>query len=317
MLHCEVIILFILVGAHLSEQTHPIRGDFGVTIDFAKGQSDPVKIFEALAEMLEGLRRFDDVIIGSIDPHLETAMVLQEVEANSITAWVRNRLRQVDDDALKQFDWKQQIGAFAVKAKYIALDYLDRRAAENEHARLEQLRDDLTKIIQDASLRHLPLHAPIDLKTLAAPLDQIQDAKRHLSKSDRVIVQSEGRRHELNLDATKRPSDFIPIEPITSETSGTMPMVLLVRRPDYLGDTMWEFRHGKSAINAHILDREWLELFRSGDVLISPGCALDCLVSYSYGYNASGEMKVSKHDVIAVRKIINGSGFTQSNIFDS
>jgi hypothetical protein len=299
----------------LIEEVEEAQSDFGVTIDFAKGKSDPVKVFDALAQMLEGLRTFDDAIIGSIDPHLETTMVLQEVEANSITAWVRNRLRQVDDDALKEFDWKQQVGAYAVKAKYIALDYLDKKAAENENARLEQLRDDLMKIAQDASLRHPPLPATIDLKALATPLDQIQDAKKLLSKRDRVIVKSEGRHHELNLEVTKRPSDFIPTEKIESEASGTMPMTLLVRRPDYLGDTMWEFRHGRDAVNARIMDEEWLERFRSGAEVIVPGCALDCLVSYSYGYNASGELKTAKHDVVSVRKIINGSGSVQSNIF--
>ncbi len=298
------------------DQAQQQQGDFGVTIDFAKGQSDPVKVFEALAEMLEGLRTFDNVIIGSLDPHIETTMVLQEVETNSITAWVRNRLRQVDDDALKEFDWKQQVGAYAVRAKYVALDYLDKRVAENENARLEKLRDDLVNISQDFALRHLPLPAPIDLKALAAPLDQIQGAKKLLSMDDRVIVKSEGRYHELNLEATKRPSDFIPAEKIETESSGTMPMILLVRRPDYLGDTMWELRHGKSAINAHILDEEWLTRFRLGDEVIVPGCALDCLVAYTYGYNAGGELKTSKHDVVTVKRIVTGGGSIQSDIFD-
>lgn len=129
-------------------------------------------------------------------------------------------------------------------------------------------------------------------------------------------MKSEGRHQELNLEATKRPSDFIPAERIESESSGTMPMTLLVRRPDYLGDTMWEFRHGKSTINAHILDEEWLVRFRLGEEVIVPGCALDCLVAHAYGYNAAGELKTSKHDVVTVKRTVAGSGSIQSDIFD-
>jgi hypothetical protein len=115
------------VGAKLVRQVELDQSDFGVTIDFAKGRSNPVKVFEALAELLKGFQGFDRLVIGALDPHIESTMLLQHVEANSVTAWIRNRIIQVDDDALKKFDWKQQIGALAVRAKYLAIEYLDKK----------------------------------------------------------------------------------------------------------------------------------------------------------------------------------------------
>jgi hypothetical protein len=82
-------------------------------------------------------------------------------------------------------------------------------------------------------------------------------------------------------------------------------MVLLVRKPDYLGDTLWEFRHGRQTIDAHILDENWLNRFRAGREIIVPGSALDCLVEYQYGYDERGDLVSQKHDVVEVKRVIN------------
>jgi hypothetical protein len=127
----------------------PADADFGVTIDFAKGQSDPIRIFESLTILLDGFRKLDRVTVGAVDPHVEPIMVLEDVEANSITAWLRNSLRQIDDQALKDFDWRKQVGKYVVKCKYIVLEYLDQKEVKNEGERLRQLQGDLEKLARE------------------------------------------------------------------------------------------------------------------------------------------------------------------------
>ncbi len=81
-------------------------------------------------------------------------------------------------------------------------------------------------------------------------------------------------------------------------------MILLVRKPDYLGDTLWEFRHGRQTIEAHMLDEHWMECFRDGREVITPGSALECIVGYQYGYDEKGDLVTEKHDVIEVIHVI-------------
>jgi len=48
-----------------------------------------------------------------------------------------------------------------------------------------------------------------------------------------------------------------------------------VKKPDYLGNSKWEFRHTDAGtIEAKMLDADWLERFRAGEVLLYPGDAL-------------------------------------------
>jgi hypothetical protein len=147
--------------------------------------------------------------IGALDPNVQAMMVLEDIEANSITAWVANRLRQVDDQAIKDFDWKKQVGSFAVKTKYRVLEFLDQKATENEHKSLIQLRDDLTKLASEPLYRHLPLPGAIPLEDLVTPLDRIQESKSLLSKADRLIIRTDDKEYEVDLSEQKKPSTYL------------------------------------------------------------------------------------------------------------
>jgi hypothetical protein len=285
------------------EPVKPDDADFGITVDFVRGQPDPVQIYGGLAELLKGFTELDHVLLDALDPDLEPIMVIEDVEAESITTWIRGKLESADDEVIKSGDWKRAVGKFALKAKYRVLEYLDKRADKEEFDRLTTLQSDLEKLARSAENRAIPVRVSIPLPDPVGPLDRIQEAKDLLANADRIIVKSDLGTHEINLEATKKPSDFLPLsEP--ELTSGEMEMVLLVKKPDYLGESLWEFRHGNTPVHAHILDSGWLSDFQSGEVVITPGDAPVCRVSYGYGYDSQGKLKKVKHEVLKVHRVI-------------
>ena len=173
----------------------PDNAEFGITIDFEKGVSDPVKVFFAMAELLAATKEIDRLLFGAIDPALRPDMILEDVEAASITSWVRNKVVAIDDQALKQFDIKQQVGKYAVKAKYKILEYLDEKVSEEERERLRVLREDIYQLAAEERVRHLPLPDRITLADLVKPMDKIQDAKKLLGVGDQVKFLSGGITH--------------------------------------------------------------------------------------------------------------------------
>jgi hypothetical protein len=84
----------------------PDDADFGIHIDFKKGEPSPQRIFQAAIGMINALQRLDHALCSAVDNSIEPIMVLEEVEAGSLTIWVRNILQRTDDDALKKLDWK-------------------------------------------------------------------------------------------------------------------------------------------------------------------------------------------------------------------
>ena len=278
----------------------PEDADFGVTIDFQRGVSDPVKIFESMAMMLGAFKELDRVLIGAVDPEAIPTMVLEDVEAASITSWVRTALGKVDDDALKSLDIKKQIGSYAVKAKYKVMKFLDEKETLRKKQELQDLVNNLNTLGVDMPNRVQLFHKQIEAEDLLGPMDQLQDAKKLLGVKDKVYLKSDIETYEVDTSSTQRPSEFI-VKSTTYTKSGEMLMVLMVKKPDYLGHSLWEFKNGQNTISAHVLDTLWLDKFRHGRVILQPGSALSCNVEYQHEFNENDELLATKHNIIEVK----------------
>jgi hypothetical protein len=61
---------------------------FSITVDFVRGTGDPSRPFRTMIDLLGALARFDRDLIRSVDVTIEPVLLLEDVEAGSIKAWV-------------------------------------------------------------------------------------------------------------------------------------------------------------------------------------------------------------------------------------
>ena len=294
----------------------PEDADLCLRIDFKKGEGNPRRIFDAASLLIEGFEKFDDLAVASIDSHIEPILVLEDVEAGSLKIWLKNILRATDDQALKELDWKPAVGKYLVRAKYIALKWLD-TGTDNSPATLKSLVDDLRSIAEETDTRHFPDYAPIPENKLLGVLDKLQDAKKHLVPGDRLTIETEDHEfYEMDLSRTWSPT--ASIDPASArETVSHGEMILTIRRPDMIGDTMWQFKHGANNVSAPISDRAWIDRYHDREIDIRPGDALRCYVKFTYTYTADGTLEAQRTEVEKIYEVIQlprrGSGFN----FDS
>ena len=81
-------------------------------------------------------------------------------------------------------------------------------------------------------------------------------------------------------------------------------MILPVKKPDYLGNSMWGLRHGKRNIEAKILDEAWLRRFQNREEDVRPGDALQCLVATELLYGHDNELIAERYTVETVLKVL-------------
>lgn len=67
-------------------------------------------------------------------------------------------------------------------------------------------------------------------------------------------------------------------------------------------------------VSARIFDIEWLDRFHRREVLIAPGDALRCMVTFTYQYDGSGTLIDQKINIDRVLEIIRGHGAQASLI---
>jgi hypothetical protein len=282
----------------------PPDADFGIKIDFKKGEGNPRRVFDAASLLIEGFERLDGTVIEAIDSKIEPVLVLEDVEAGSIRIWLRNVLTAFDDEALKKLDWKPQVGKYLVRTKYAALRWLDSGDQSNP-PQLRSLADELRQIARETDVRHLPDYAPVHEGRLLSALDKVQDAKKQLSHGDKLYIEADEKTYEVDLSR-----DWSPTAAITPnaerETHSHGEMIITVRKPDMIGNTMWQFRHGKVNVTAPIKDDDWLTRYHGRHIDIRPGDALRCWVRFSYTYDATGRLKGQTIEIEKVYEIIPG-----------
>jgi hypothetical protein len=291
-----------LIGAFMSLP----GSEFSFTIKFARGQGDPRRIFDAASSLIDGFEGLDATVCGVIDSHVRSTLVVNDIQAGSIRVILSSILENLDDDALKSGDFKRVIGHALVKAKYKALEYLN-KDKENARRGLSELRDNLTSLAAQTDAKYLPAYAPIHEGRLIGSLDKIQDAKRALLPKDKLTVETDGRVYEVDLSESWDVSEAVPIAE-TKEKHSEGVLILTIRKPDLLGGARWQFAHGKQPLWASIEDERWLKKLHERKVSLYSGDALQCKVRFTYVFDAKGQVIEQKTDILRVMRVIQGSG---------
>lgn len=284
----------------------PANADFSFTIKFARGQGDPRRVFEAASSLIDGFEELDEVVADSVDAKLNTVMVLEDVEAGSIRVWLRTLLENLDDEGLKTGEYKKAIGPALVRAKYAALEFLDDESGTAPA--MDHLRGTLQSIASETDVKHLPDYAPVHQGKLVASLEKIQDAKRLLGPKDKLSIEADGRVYEVDLSKTWSPAVAVPVTPLTESTSEAE-LFLTIRKPDLLGGSMWQFKHGKYTVTASITDEMWLADLHDQKIALHSGDALKCQVQFTYLYDEAGDLIEQKTVITKVLgKVSSGKG---------
>lgn len=282
----------------------PPRADFAFEIDFKKGVGPASRVFAATHEFIKACEALDAELVQAIDSSIETVLVLEDIQEGSIRTWLRNLLTAVDDDALKTLDWKPLVGKYLVRSKYAVIRFLD---DENGPRSLPDLREEIRRIAAETDVRHLPDYAPPSPSALIEALREFQSVKDHLVDGDRAKIISQHPSlppYEFNL---KVRMDVEHIEELAVARTITQPaaeMILPVKKPDYLGNSMWGLRHGKRNIEAKIQDEAWLRRFQNREVDVRPGDALQCQVATEYLYGHDNELLAERYTVLSVIDVL-------------
>ncbi len=86
--------------------------------------------------------------------------------------------------------------------------------------------------------------------------------------------------------------------------SNVSDMLLVIKKPDFLGKSQWSFRHGRANFAAPIVDEDWLHDFHSGKHPLSPGDALMVRVRFDHLYSESGDLIESEKQIVKVVEVI-------------
>jgi len=282
----------------------PQRADFCIEIDFQKGSENPSRVFRAMTELIEAFQALDSDLVKSIHPEIEPVALIEDVEVGSLKAWLAYALRSADDDAIKSLDWKKAVGAYLVKAKYVVLDFIEHRTEITSRDEVAELEKRLLDMAQQTDVMHIPSYAPVDRQKLLPDLTKIHQSLAPLNENDKAIYIAPPI-GEIQINSVFNIVPDTIEQLLTRETIiSKSQMILAVKRPDYLGQSQWDFRHGTHPISAKILDSDWLHNFQIRQVDVRPGDSLRVELETTIKYGFDNEPVSTQYNILTVMEVL-------------
>jgi len=282
-------------------------------VNYRPDTPDPARVFRAMARLIDAFHQTDRDLARAIHVSIEPVLLLQRVEAGSIRAILRTLLRQINDDSLENLDWKPLVGQYLVKAKHKALRWLDRRTSLQSRTEVMRLQTEIMSLAPLPKPGQLLLPEPVPPARLLEDIKAISEAMSELKEDDSAVYISaeEETAIERDFQLTTEVIEAILTEDIVaSETEER----LLVKKPDYLGTSRWEFRLDDHPLEAKILDEPWLERFHRGEVVLKPGDSLRALLRAEVLRGFEGNTVARRHFVLEVLGVDHGPSDDQEKL---
>ena len=288
-------------------------GFFELVVEFKRESGDPSRVFKTMTGLIESFQSLDQHLSYSIGPSVKTTLILQDIQADSLKAKLKNVIEEVPDEALKQGEIKLILGHFIVKAKHKVIDWCyDRKKIEDQND-IKLLKADLKKLAQETDIKQIPAYTEPDTGSLLIDINSIRNSLQNLEANDYARYESEegiskfNKQMEISEDIIK---EIMTRERLISENE----KILKVKKPDYLGLSMWSFKYQGKSIDVKILDQDWLKAFQLKEVSVLPGDSIRALVKeeVSYGYN--NEVIHTNYEIIKVIEILPAPIQTQQKL---
>lgn len=288
---------------------------YQIQLEYIQNCEQPSQVFLAMSKLIDAFKSLDKLLIDSLVVDIESSIILKGIEVGSIKAILCTVLKAIDDDAIKDLDWKKLIGHYLLKAKYTILRHLE---DNNEFTNIEQVNklcESIYFLAAETDIKNTPIYIAPTPRNLLSGILNVYSSIETLSPEEKVIYSSQY--GEVKINRFFNISEQVVEELITKETmKSTTEMILRIKKPDYLGYSMWDVSYNNKIIQVKIMDFEWLHKFQNRKIDIQPGDSIlanvETINYYGYDYSLINE----HHTVIKVLDVIKNNYYPQQEIFN-
>lgn len=292
------------------------QADFCIEIAYEKESENPSRVFRSMFELIDSFQEIDKNLVTSIDVNIEPVLLLEDIEVGSIRVWLRNILKLVPDDAAYNLTWKPIVGQYLVRAKWAMVNFLENKTTISNVDEVKPLEDEVYQLAEQTEVRWLPAYTPVPPRQLLEGMQKISQSLSYLSEGDRATyILPDTPNAEFNLTFNIAPEnieDLLAKETLTAENE----MILKVKKPDYLGESMWDMRHGNSIIPVRIIDKDWLDKFQNRLVNVRPGDSIRAKLQIANKYDLYGELISTHYNATEILEVIPLPNHEQADLFN-
>lgn len=269
---------------------------------FPAAAESPSGLFYGIGRLTQTLYDIDLLLLRSLDPEVEAIQKLDRLELGSLRTWFTENLFFPDQRQLGSEDPDpEELDAYLTEGRADLLQAMN--GDINEPSQMDAI---AKKIEEGADSRALisPSFTKPSLLSIAERMDDIQKGLLALPKSSTVAYGSAAGK-ALSLPSASSVDVSSIREKLTKETiKNTATVILLVKKPDFIGNSRWLFKHGTTAIEARVLDEDWMSSFRGRTLELKPGDYVRVTMDTYTSYDARGAVLSLHREIVAVHEVL-------------
>ncbi|MYF41186.1 MAG: hypothetical protein F4221_10145 [Rhodothermaceae bacterium] len=277
--------------------------DFGFAIDYKKGEGPAKRVFGAMHRFIEACEACTQSLVDSIGVSIDPVIVLEDLEAGSIRSWFRTIWNEDGlHEATKSGDFKQAVGTVIAS---VVDKMVNKTNDPDSPPKLHDIQSDICKLVENVDVKGLAVRKKIPGEDIIEVVKKFESIKELLLPEDRAeFLLSEEIRTEF-VQSFKVNIGKLEKEATKEEViNRNQVMILVVKKPDYLGASQWDFKYSGRSITAAIEDKNWVADFQTRKIDVRPGDALKCGVRIETAYGYSNNVISQKHYVEKVEEVI-------------
>jgi predicted house-cleaning noncanonical NTP pyrophosphatase (MazG superfamily) len=281
-----------------------IESKFDIKLNFDKNTENPSRLFKSFADIIDGFNQLNYVLGQSVNTTIESKVILNDIDKGSLIARFRNNLIIGEYGKIDDTNDNDKIREYIEESRENSIEF----ASQNKFSakELNDLQNDIKEIAKDKKIDKTFNYAEPDTLELAKSINSIKSACEGLVGNESFTIESANK----EIKGLKPGAKLIDIEEVENalteqEIINESVQYYLIKKPDFLGESSWVFKHGSKSVTAKIDHIEWIEKFHKGLIPVVPGDSLKVKVRQTSKYNRNGYLISDKLEIIEVMNIIN------------
>lgn len=280
-----------------------LKSFFEIKLEFDKNTENPSRLFFSFAEMIDSVNNLDIVIAKTVNTSISSKLVLDDVEKGSIIAKLWNELVISEEGKIENLEAQENIKEYIEESRKATINFISSNKSSVQD--LENLNAEIIEIANKNKISETFNFAEPNLIELAKSINSINDATNDLNENEGfILTNSDDNPSEIVRNGSPKIDIELVEKSLTKEELvNNYETFYKIKKPDFLGDSQWEFKHGNKNIKVKILHQEWLDKFHKGDEIVLPGDSLRVKIKQTNKYNINGYLISEKIEIVEVLEI--------------
>lgn len=284
-----------------------LSNEYNLRLEYKIGCKNPSNLFISMSKAIEAFKKADIMLARSINQVISTEQTLEELKLGSIFTRIRQVVEYNEDtfDSLETFE--KPINNYFEKGKQAIIEEIEKKRDFSQISDIDNVISRIDDIAEKTGIKKIVNYAEIPQNEAIDTIESIIEINENLGKDELVKYSSDTITEETNItkEATisiKKIEDSRKSQVIENERE----VIFRIKKPDFIGESKWDFKHGTRTISAKIMDEAWIKDFHSKKVNVAPGDSFRALTNIIEHYDKYGNLLSDEYTILKINEIISG-----------